>query len=70
MTRSGQESVMIVPPAQGESRETEYLLRDPSNAAALRRSMAELEKGEAAERNLTDSHVAADPDDRSRERQV
>ncbi|WBC10852.1 hypothetical protein [Micromonospora sp. WMMA1947] len=61
---------MIVPPAEGGSRETEYLLRDPSNAAAMRRSMAELEKGDAAERNLTESHAVADPDDRSRERQV
>ncbi|MET7472727.1 hypothetical protein ABZU22_28705 [Micromonospora sp. NPDC005222] len=61
---------MIVPPAEGESRETEYLLRNPSNAAALRRSMAELDEGDAAERNLIDSLGVADPGGRSREHQV
>jgi len=34
--------------------ETEYLLRNPSNAAALRRSIAELEWGDAGERELID----------------
>jgi antitoxin YefM len=44
VTRSGQEPVVIVPLADYESmKETEYLLRNPCNAAALRRSIAELE---------------------------
>ncbi|MGW5670883.1 type II toxin-antitoxin system Phd/YefM family antitoxin [Micromonospora sp. NPDC003776] len=55
VTRSGHEPVVIVPLAEYESmKETEYLLRNPSNAAALRRSMAELESGAAAERDLID----------------
>ncbi len=42
--RSGREPVVIVPLAEYASmKETEYLLRSPSNAAALRRSIAELE---------------------------
>ncbi|MEV5630302.1 hypothetical protein [Micromonospora tulbaghiae] len=61
---------MIMPPTDGESGEAEYLLLDPSNAAALRRSMAELDEGDAAERNLTDSLAVADRDSRSREHQV
>jgi antitoxin YefM len=35
-------------------KETEYLLRNPSNAAALRRSIAELERGDVDERELVD----------------
>jgi len=42
--RSGREPVVIVPLSEYASmKETEYLLRSPSNAAALRRSIAELE---------------------------
>ncbi|MFF5171450.1 type II toxin-antitoxin system Phd/YefM family antitoxin [Micromonospora sp. NPDC000089] len=53
VTRSGHEPVVIVPLAEYESmKETEYLLRSPSNAVALRRSIAELEHGDAAERDL------------------
>jgi antitoxin YefM len=53
VTRSGHEPVVIVPLAEYESmKETEYLLRNPSNAAALRRSIAELERGEASEHDL------------------
>jgi hypothetical protein len=33
-------------------KETEYLLRNPSNAAALRRSIAELEQGDTVEREV------------------
>jgi antitoxin YefM len=33
---------------------TEYLLRNPNNAAMLRRSVAELERGETNERELVD----------------
>ena len=55
VTRSGHEPVVIVPLAEYESmKETEYLLRNPSNAAALRRSIAELERGDAKERDLID----------------
>jgi antitoxin YefM len=55
VTRSGHEPVVIVPLAEYESmKETEYLLRGPANAAALRRSMAEVERGEAYERDLVD----------------
>lgn len=53
VTRSGHEPVVIVPLAEYEAmKETEYLLRNPSNAAALRRSIAELENGAAGERDL------------------
>ncbi|GIF66288.1 antitoxin YefM [Asanoa ishikariensis] len=55
VTRSGHEPVVIVPLAEYESmKETEYLLRNPSNAAALRRSMAELEGGDVQEHDLVD----------------
>jgi antitoxin YefM len=55
VTRSGHEPVVIVPLAEYESmKETEYLLRNPSNAAALRRSIEELERGDAKERDLID----------------
>lgn len=55
VTRSGHEPVVIVPLAEYEAmKETEYLLRNPSNAAALRRSISELEKGDTAERDLID----------------
>ncbi|WFE33143.1 type II toxin-antitoxin system prevent-host-death family antitoxin [Micromonospora sp. WMMD975] len=55
VTRSGHEPVVIVPLAEYEAmKETEYLLRSPSNAAALRRSIAELEQGDGAERKLID----------------
>ncbi|QLQ38806.1 type II toxin-antitoxin system Phd/YefM family antitoxin [Micromonospora robiginosa] len=61
VTRSGHEPVVIVPLAEYESmKETEYLLRNPSNAGALRRSMAELEKGDAAERDLIDPTTVRD----------
>lgn len=41
--RPGHEPVVIVPLAEYEAMaETEYLLRSPSNAATLRRSIAEL----------------------------
>ncbi|MET7947924.1 type II toxin-antitoxin system prevent-host-death family antitoxin [Micromonospora sp. NPDC005324] len=55
VTRSGHEPVVIVSLAEYESmKETEYLLRSPSNAAALRQSIAELEQGNTAERDLVD----------------
>lgn len=61
VTRSGHEPVVIVPLAEYESmKETEYLLRNPSNAAALRRSMAELESGDATERDLIDPTTVRD----------
>ena len=61
VTRSGHEPVVIVPLAEYESmKETEYLLRNPSNAAALRRSMAELEMGDVAERGLIDPATVRD----------
>ncbi|MFV2020547.1 type II toxin-antitoxin system Phd/YefM family antitoxin [Micromonospora sp. LOL_023] len=61
VTRSGHDPVVIVPLAEYESmKETEYLLRSPSNAAALRRSMAELEKGDVAERDLIDPATVRD----------
>ena len=63
VTRSGHEPVVIVPLAEYKSmKETEYLLRSPSNAAALRRWIAELDEGDAAERNLVR------PGDRTRRR--
>ncbi|GAA1893421.1 type II toxin-antitoxin system Phd/YefM family antitoxin [Asanoa iriomotensis] len=47
VTRSGRPSVVIVRLAEWESmKETEYLLPTPANAAALRRSIAELEAGD------------------------
>jgi len=55
VTRSGHEPVVIVSLAEYESmKETEYLLRNPNNAAALRRSIAELGRGDTAERDLID----------------
>jgi antitoxin YefM len=46
---------VIVPLREDETmNETEYLLRTPANAAALRRSIAELEQGEAKEHELID----------------
>jgi antitoxin YefM len=55
VTRSGHEPVVIVSLAEYQSmKETDYLSRDPNNAAALRRSIAELEAGDYAERELTD----------------
>ncbi|MFI6239275.1 type II toxin-antitoxin system Phd/YefM family antitoxin [Micromonospora sp. NPDC050795] len=61
VTRSGHEPVVIVPLAEYESmKETEYLLRSPSNAAALRRSMAELEGDDVAERDLIDPATVRD----------
>ncbi|GIF21786.1 antitoxin YefM [Actinoplanes tereljensis] len=48
VTRSGRHPVVIVPLAEYESmKETEYLLRSPANAEALRRSLAELDRGRA-----------------------
>jgi antitoxin YefM len=61
VTRSGHEPVVIVPLAEYESmKETEYLLRNPSNAAALRRSIAELERGDVKERDLIDPAAVED----------
>ncbi|MFB9237065.1 type II toxin-antitoxin system Phd/YefM family antitoxin [Plantactinospora siamensis] len=61
VTRSGHEPVVIVPLAEYEAmKETEYLLRSPGNAAALRRSIAELDRGESAERDLVDPADARD----------
>ena len=61
VTRSGHEPVVIVPLAEYEAmKETEYLLRNPSNAAALRRSIAELERGEVSERKLIDPSAVQD----------
>lgn len=55
VTRSGHEPVVIIPLAEYQSmKETEYLLRNPANVAALRRSIAELERGEGRERDLAD----------------
>ena len=53
VTRSRHDPVAIVPIAEYESmKETEYLLRNPANAAALRQSIAELEHGDG--RDLVD----------------
>jgi antitoxin YefM len=61
VTRSGHEPVVIVPLAEYEAmKETEYLLRNPSNAGALRRSMAELERGDARMRELVDPATVQD----------
>jgi antitoxin YefM len=61
VTRSGHEPVVIVPLAEYESmKETEYLLRSPVNAEALRRSIAELNRGEGVERALIDPPAAQD----------
>ncbi|MEU7971384.1 type II toxin-antitoxin system prevent-host-death family antitoxin [Micromonospora sp. NPDC049089] len=61
VTRSGHEPVVIVPLAEYESmKETEYLLRSPGNAAALRRSMAELEGDDVVERDLIDPATVRD----------
>jgi antitoxin YefM len=61
VTRSGHEPVVIVPLAEYESmKETEYLLRSPGNAEALRRSIAELDRGEGVERALIDPAAVQD----------
>lgn len=61
VTRSGHEPVVIVPLAEYEAmKETEYLLRNPSNAAALRRSITELAEGDGAERKLVDPATVTD----------
>jgi antitoxin YefM len=61
VTRSGHEPVVIVSLAEYQSmKETEYLLRNPNNAAALRRSIAELERGDVAERELADPDTERD----------
>jgi antitoxin YefM len=53
VTRSGHEPVVIVPLAEYVSmKETDHLLQSPANAAALRRSIAELERGDAQECSL------------------
>jgi antitoxin YefM len=39
-------------------KETEYLLRSPGNAEALRRSIAELDRGKGIERTLVDPAAA------------
>ncbi|SCL58662.1 antitoxin YefM [Micromonospora citrea] len=61
VTRSGHEPVVIVPLAEYEAmKESEYLLRNPANAAALRRSIAEHEQGDAVERDLVDPATSRD----------
>lgn len=61
VTRSGHEPVVVVPLAEYESmKETEYLLRNPANAAMLRQSIAELERGEGTERELVDPETLRD----------
>jgi antitoxin YefM len=61
VTRSGHDPVVIVPLAEYESmKETEYLLRNPSNAAALRKSIAELDRGDTSERELVDPSTVQD----------
>ncbi len=61
VTRSGHEPVVIVSLAEYQSmKETEYLLRNPNNAAALRRSIEELERGDVAEREPLDPDVERD----------
>jgi antitoxin YefM len=61
VTRSGHDPVVIVPLAEYESmKETEYLLRNPSNAGALRRSIAELDRGEGHEQVLIDPAAVSD----------
>ena len=61
VTRSGHEPVVIVSLAEYQSmKETEYLLRNPNNAAALRQSIAELERGDVAERELVDPDAERD----------
>ena len=58
VTRSGHEPVVIVSLAEYQSmKETDYLLRNPNNAAVLRRSIAELERGESQERTPVDADV-------------
>ena len=42
------------PVVSGSLTETDYLPRNPNNAATLRRSIAKLERGDAAERELID----------------
>jgi antitoxin YefM len=61
VTRSGHDPVVIVPLAEYQSmKETDYLLRNPHNAEALRRSIAELDRGEGVERALHDPGPAQD----------
>jgi antitoxin YefM len=61
VTRSGHEPVVMVSLAEYQSmKETEYLLRNPNNTAALRRSIAELERGDASERELIDPEAERD----------
>jgi antitoxin YefM len=61
VTRSGHEPVVIVPLAEYVSmKETDHLLQNPANAAALRRSIAELERGDVRERRLVDPSSTQD----------
>lgn len=49
------ESVVVVSLAEFDAwRETAYLLRDPANAAHLRKSLAEAEEGKIAPSELSD----------------
>jgi antitoxin YefM len=61
VTRSGHDPVVIVSLAEYQSmKETEYLLRNANNASALRRSIAELERGDVAEKHLIDPEQGRD----------
>lgn len=53
ITRQNNESVVMIPLADWEGiQETLYLLSNPVNAAELRASIAELNEGNSAEREL------------------
>lgn len=54
VTRSGHEPVVIIPLAQYESmKETDYLLRNPANAAFLRRGVEALDAGQGEVHTLS-----------------
>lgn len=53
ITRQNNESVVVIPLEDWEGiQETLYLLSNPANAAELRASIAELNAGDSAEREL------------------
>jgi antitoxin YefM len=55
VTRQGKEAVVVIAEGEYESmQETLHLLSNPANAARLRSSMQELERGDIIERDPTE----------------
>jgi len=54
-TQEGQQMVLLSMEEFNAWQETAYLLSNPANAAHLRQSMAEVERGQVSEHNLIES---------------